>query len=62
MLMPRKVAHRKHHRGRTRGMTKGGSSRTSASSASRRSSGWLTARQIEAASYRDDARPGGGKV
>ncbi len=25
MLMPRKVAHRKHHRGRTRGMTKGGS-------------------------------------
>ena len=24
MLMPRKVAHRKHHRGRTRGMTKGG--------------------------------------
>jgi large subunit ribosomal protein L16 len=26
MLMPRKVAHRKHHRGRTRGMTKGGSS------------------------------------
>ena len=25
MLMPRKVAHRKHHRGRTRGNTKGGS-------------------------------------
>ena len=25
MLMPRKVAHRKHHRGRTKGMTKGGS-------------------------------------
>ena len=25
MLMPRKVAHRKHHRGRTHGMTKGGS-------------------------------------
>jgi large subunit ribosomal protein L16 len=25
MLMPRKVAHRKHHRGRTRGLTKGGS-------------------------------------
>ena len=24
MLMPRKVAHRKHHRGRTRGLTKGG--------------------------------------
>ena len=24
MLMPRKVAHRKHHRGRTKGMTKGG--------------------------------------
>ena len=26
MLMPRKVAHRKHHRGRTRGLTKGGAS------------------------------------
>ena len=25
MLMPRKVAHRKHHRGRMRGTTKGGS-------------------------------------
>ena len=25
MLMPRKVAHRKHHRGRRTGMTKGGS-------------------------------------
>ncbi len=24
MLMPRKVAHRKHHRGRTAGLTKGG--------------------------------------
>ena len=25
MLMPKKVAHRKHHRGRTRGNAKGGS-------------------------------------
>ena len=51
MLMPRKVAHRKHHRGRTRGLTKGGSKDSaSASTASRRSEpGWLTARQIEAA-------------
>ncbi len=24
MLMPRKVAHRKHHRGRTKGIAKGG--------------------------------------
>ena len=26
MLMPRKVAHRKHHRGRTKGVASGGTS------------------------------------
>jgi large subunit ribosomal protein L16 len=50
MLMPRKVAHRKHHRGRTRGMTKGGSSlHFGEFGIQALEPGWLTARQIEAA-------------
>ena len=50
MLMPRKVAHRKHHRGRTRGMTKGGAELTFGDSGIQaREPGWLSARQIEAA-------------
>ena len=48
--MPRKVAHRKHHRGRTRGMTKGGSSlHFGEFGIQALEPGWLTARQIEAA-------------
>ena len=50
MLMPRKVAHRKHHRGRTRGLTKGGSEITFGEFGIQAlEPGWLTARQIEAA-------------
>ena len=50
MLMPRKVAHRKHHRGRTKGMTKGGSSlHFGEYGIQALEPGWLTARQIEAA-------------
>jgi large subunit ribosomal protein L16 len=50
MLMPRKVAHRKHHRGRTRGMTKGGSSlHFGEYGIQALEPGLLTARQIEAA-------------
>jgi large subunit ribosomal protein L16 len=50
MLMPRKVAHRKHHRGRTRGMTKGGSSlHFGEYGIQALEPGWLSARQIEAA-------------
>ena len=50
MLMPRKVAHRKHHRGRTAGMTKGGSSlHFGEFGIQALEPGWLTARQIEAA-------------
>jgi large subunit ribosomal protein L16 len=50
MLMPRKVAHRKHHRGRTRGMTKGGASlHFGEYGIQALEPGWLTARQIEAA-------------
>ena len=50
MLMPRKVAHRKHHRGRTTGMTKGGSSlHFGEYGIQALEPGWLTARQIEAA-------------
>ena len=50
MLMPRKVAHRKHHRGRTRGMTKGGSTlHFGEYGIQALEPGWLTARQIEAA-------------
>ena len=50
MLMPRKVAHRKHHRGRTRGNTKGGSGLNFGDYGIQAlEPGWLTARQIEAA-------------
>jgi large subunit ribosomal protein L16 len=50
MLMPRKVAHRKHHRGRTKGMTKGGSQLAFGEYGIQAlEPGWLTARQIEAA-------------
>ena len=50
MLMPRKVAHRKHHRGRTAGMTKGGASLAFGEYGIQAlEPGWLTARQIEAA-------------
>ena len=50
MLMPRKVAHRKHHRGRTRGNTKGGSGlHFGEYGIQALEPGWLTARQIEAA-------------
>jgi len=50
MLMPRKVAHRKHHRGRTRGLTKGGSELNFGEYGIQAlEPGWLTARQIEAA-------------
>ena len=50
MLMPRKVAHRKHHRGRTRGMTKGGSELNFGDYGIQAlEPGWLSARQSEAA-------------
>lgn len=50
MLMPRKVAHRKHHRGRTFGMSKGGTSLAFGEYGIQAlEPGWLTARQIEAA-------------
>jgi large subunit ribosomal protein L16 len=50
MLMPRKVAHRKHHRGRTKGLTKGGSELSYGEYGIQAlEPGWLTARQIEAA-------------
>ena len=50
MLMPKRVKHRKQHRGRMRGYSKGGTTSRSASTGSRRSTrGWITNRQIEAA-------------
>ncbi len=50
MLMPKKVAHRKHHRGRTRGMAKGGDNVTFGDYGLQAlEPGWITARQIEAA-------------
>ena len=50
MLMPRKVAHRKHHRGRTTGMAKGGDHVTFGEYGIQAlEPGWLSARQIEAA-------------
>ncbi len=50
MLMPRKVKHRKQHRGRTTGMTKGASSLSYGEYGIQAlEPGWLTARQIEAA-------------
>ena len=50
MLMPRKVAHRKHHRGRLTGNTKGGSAVNFGQYGIQAlEPGWITARQIEAA-------------
>ena len=50
MMMPRKVAHRKHHRGRTTGLTKGGSHLAFGEYGIQAlEPGWLSARQIEAA-------------
>jgi large subunit ribosomal protein L16 len=50
MLMPRKVAHRKHQRGRTKGLSKGATSVTFGDYGIQATEpGWLTARQIEAA-------------
>ena len=50
MLMPRKVKHRKQHRGRLTGMTKGGSSIDFGEYGIQAlEPAWITARQIEAA-------------
>ena len=50
MLMPRKVKHRKHQRGRMNGMTKGGSELAFGEYGIQAlEPGWITARQIEAA-------------
>ena len=50
MLMPRKVRHRKQHRGRTAGMAKGGTNVTFGDYGIQAlEPGWITARQIEAA-------------
>jgi large subunit ribosomal protein L16 len=50
MLMPRKVKHRKQHRGRLTGQTKGGAGVTFGDwGIQALEPGWITARQIEAA-------------
>jgi large subunit ribosomal protein L16 len=50
MLMPRKVKHRKQHRGRTTGASKGGNAVTFGEFGIQAlEPGWITARQIEAA-------------
>jgi large subunit ribosomal protein L16 len=50
MLMPRKVKHRKHHRGRTGGMSKGATDLAFGEYGIQAlEPGWITARQIEAA-------------
>jgi large subunit ribosomal protein L16 len=50
MLMPRKVKHRKHHRGRTTGMSRGGNDLSFGEYGIQAlEPGWITARQIEAA-------------
>lgn len=50
MLMPRKVKHRKQHRGRMRGKAKGGTSVTFGDFGIQAlEPGWISARQIEAA-------------
>ena len=50
MLMPRKVKHRKQHRGRTAGVTKGGAELSFGEYGIQAlEPGWITARQIEAA-------------
>ena len=50
MLMPRKVAHRKHHRGRTLGLSKGGNELAFGEYGIQALEPcWLTARRVEAA-------------
>ena len=50
MLMPRKVKHRKQHRGRTKGESKGGNTLSFGEYGIQAlEPGWLSARQIEAA-------------
>ena len=50
MLMPRKVKHRKQHRGRRKGTAKGGTAVTFGDfGVQALEPGWVTARQIEAA-------------
>ena len=50
MLMPKKTAHRKHHRGRTRGAAKGGTTVAFGEYGIQAlEPGWITSRQIEAA-------------
>ena len=50
MLMPRKVKHRKHHRGRLKGTSKGGTAVSHGQyGILALEPGWITARQIEAA-------------
>ncbi len=50
MLMPKKVKHRKEHRGRTKGQSKGGNTITFGDYGIQAlEPGWVTARQIEAA-------------
>ena len=50
MLMPRKVRHRKTHRGRTKGRAKGGTTMNFGDFGIQAlEPGWITARQIEAA-------------
>ncbi len=50
MLMPKKVKHRKHHRGRMRGRAKGGDTLAFGDYGLQAAEpGWITARQIEAA-------------
>jgi large subunit ribosomal protein L16 len=50
VLMPRKVKHRKHHRGRMKGTSKGATSVTFGDYGIQAlEPGWITARQIEAA-------------
>ena len=49
MLMPKKVKHRKHHRGRTKGVAKGSTEVTHGDYGIQAlEPGWITARQIEA--------------
>jgi len=50
MLMPKKVRHRKHHRGRTKGVAKGGTTVSFGDYGIQAlEPGWITAPQIEAA-------------
>lgn len=50
MLMPKKVKHRKHHRGRKRGRAKGGDRLAFGDYGLQAlEAGWITSRQIEAA-------------